>query len=86
MMQQSSELLLLPCPRHSAHAAQPLGHLFPALCRTGAGLRVVLLGPPPSLRRLRRGLPLLVRLLHWYYAAVRLLQRVRVRRLALRLR
>src|SRR5438093_1027525 len=50
MTHQSSELLLLPCPRHSAHAAQSLGHLFPALCRTGAGLRVVLLGPPPPPR------------------------------------
>ncbi len=35
MMQQSGELLLLPFPRHSAHAAQSLGHPFPALCRTG---------------------------------------------------
>src|ERR1700683_1211429 len=85
MMQQSSEPLLLPYPRHSAHAAQSLGHLFPALCRTGAELRVVLLGPPPSLRRLRRGSPLFVRLLHGYYATVRLLQRVRVHRSALRL-
>ena len=33
MMQQSSEPLLLPFPRHSAHAAQSLGHPFPALCR-----------------------------------------------------
>ena len=32
-MQQSSELLFLPFPRHPAHAAQSLGHPFPALCR-----------------------------------------------------
>ena len=35
MMQQSSELLLLPFPRRLAHAAQSLGHAFPALCRLG---------------------------------------------------
>ena len=49
-------------------------------------MRVVLLGLPPSLRRLRQGLPLFVRLLHRYYAAVRPLQCVHARRSALRLR
>src|SRR5579863_1066508 len=85
MMQQSSEPLFLPFLRRSAHAAQPLGHPFPALCRTVVGLCVVLLGPLPSLHYLRRGLLLCVQQLHRYYAAVRLLQRVRVRRLALSL-
>ena len=46
---------------------------------------VVLLGPLPSLHHLRRRLPLCVRQLHWYYTAVRLLQRVRARCSALRL-
>ena len=86
MVQQSREPFLLPFLRCSAHTAQSLGHPFPALCRAGVGLCVVLLGPLPSLHHLRRGLPLFVRQLHRYYAAVRLLQRVRVRRLALRLR
>ena len=85
VMQQSREPLFLPFACRSAHAAQPLGHPLPALRRTGVGLRVVLLGPPPSLRRLRREFPLFVRLHHRYYAAVRLLQRVHVRRSALRL-
>ena len=49
-------------------------------------MRVVLLGPPPSLHCLRQGLPLFVRSLHRYYAAVRPLQCVRARRSALRLR
>src|SRR5205814_287701 len=86
VMQQSREPLLFPLPRRSAHAAQSLGHSCSALCRWSVGLHVVLLGLPPSLRRLRRGLPLIVRLLHWYYAAVRLLHRVHARITARRLR
>ena len=86
MMQQSCEPLLFPFPRHPAHAAQSLGHPFPALCRLDVGLRVVLLGLPPSLHRLRPRFPFFVRLLHRYYAAVRLLHCVHVRRAALRLR
>src|SRR5438552_5546109 len=85
-MQQSREPLLSPFPRRSAHAAQSLGHPCSALCRWSVGLRVVLLGLLPSLRRLRRGLPLFVRLLHRYYAAVRPLHCVHVRIVARRLR
>src|SRR5437879_4873404 len=85
-MQQSREPLLSPLSRRSAHAAQSLGHSCSALCRWSVGLRVVLLGLPPSLRRLRRGLPLFVRLLHRYYAAVRLLHYVHARITARRLR
>src|SRR5438876_71256 len=86
MMQQSCEPLLFPFPRHPAHAAQSLGHPFPALCRLDVGLRVVLLGLPPSLHHLRQRFPFFVRLLHRYYAAVRLLHCVHVRIVALHLR
>jgi len=75
-----------PFPRRSAHAAQSLGHPCSALCRLRVGLRVVLLGLPPSLPSLRRGLPLFVQLPHRYYAAVRLLHCVLVRIAARRLR
>ena len=85
MVQQSSKPLFLPFPRRSAHAAQSLGHSFPALCRLSAGLLDVLLGLPPSLHCLRRRFPLFVRLFHRYYSAVRLLPSVRVRIAALRL-
>jgi hypothetical protein len=78
MVQQSSEPLFLPFPRRSAHAAQSLGHPFPALCRFSAGLLDVLLGLPPSLHCLRRRFPLFVRLFHRYYSAVRLLPSVHV--------
>jgi hypothetical protein len=59
---------------------------FPALCRAGVRLNNVLLGPRPSLPRLRRRSLFFVRLVHRYYGAVRLLQNVRVRLVALRLR
>src|SRR6185312_9570925 len=69
-----------------SYTAQSLAHSFPALCRVGVGLNDVLLGPRPFLPRLRRRSLLFVRLVHRYYGAVRLLQSVRVRLLALRLR
>jgi hypothetical protein len=56
-----------------AHTAQSLGHLLPALSRVGVGLNDVLLGLHPSLPLLRRGLLLIVRWVHRYYGAVRLL-------------
>lgn len=85
-MQLSGEPLCFPFPRHSAHAAQSLGYPFPAPCRLDAGWRIVLLGPPPSLRCLRRRFSFFVRLLHGYYTAVRLFHLVHFRRAALRLR
>lgn len=64
-----------------------LGTLKP---RTVSGVSVgrndVLLGPRPSLPRLRRRSLFFVRLVQRYYGAVRLLQSVRVRRVALGLR
>jgi hypothetical protein len=59
---------------------------YPALCRASVGWNGVLLGPRPSLPRLRRRSLFFVRLVHRYYGAVRLLQSVRVRRVALGLR
>ena len=61
---------------------QSLEHAFPALCRVSAGLNDVLLGPRPFLPNLRRRSLFFVRLVHRYYGAVRLLQSVRVRRVA----
>src|SRR6202167_2042935 len=69
-----------------SHTAQSLEHSIPALCRVGVGLNDVLLGPHPFLSRLRRRSLFFVRLVHRYYGAVRLLQSVRARLLALRLR
>src|SRR6202041_3635072 len=46
---------------------------FPALCRVSVGRNDVLLGPRPSLPRLRRRSLFFVRLVHRYYGAVRLL-------------
>jgi hypothetical protein len=69
-----------------AHRSAPGTHSFPALCRVGVRLNDVLLGPRPSLPRLRRRSLFFVRLVHRYYGAVRLLQSVRVRRVALGLR
>ncbi len=90
-----------PCERHyrirlppwrvgerccDSHIAPSLEHSFPAPCRLGVGRNDVLLGPRPSLPRLRRRSLFLARLVHRSYGAVRLLQSVRVRLLALRLR
>ena len=47
---------------------------YPALCRASMGLNGVLLGPRPSLPRLRRRSLFFVRLVHRYYGAVRLLR------------
>src|SRR5258707_1863157 len=85
MMEQRSEPLLPPFPSDLAHTAQSLGHSFPALCRARVGRSDVLLGPRPSLPCLRRGMLLVVRQVHRYYGAVRLLQSVPVRCTANRL-
>src|ERR1700688_3080911 len=61
------------------HTVQSLGHALPALCRTHVRLNDVLLNLCPSLPGLRRRLPFVVRLVHWYYGTVRLLPYVRVR-------
>src|ERR1700733_9596517 len=79
MMEQSREPFLLPCLGYLPHTVQSLGHSFPALCRARVGWHDVLLGPRPSLPGFRRGWLPLVRPVHWYYGAVRLLQSVRVR-------
>src|SRR6266850_836397 len=86
MVKQSREPFLPPFLCCFSHTAQSLGHSFPALCRVGVRLNDVLLGPHPFLPRLRRRSLLFVRLVHRYYGAVRLLQSVRVRLVALGLR
>src|SRR5882762_6528518 len=55
-----------------AHTVQPVWPAFPARCPALVRLSRVLLGQRPSLHNLRRRSPVLVRLLRWYYAAVRL--------------
>ena len=53
---------------------------FPALCRAHVRLNDVLLSMRPSLPNLRRKSTFVVRLVHGYYGAVRLLLNVHVRR------
>src|SRR3970040_500599 len=72
MVQQSSELLLPIFLRCFAHTLQPLGLAFPAPGPARVRLPRVLLGQLPSLHNLRRRCLALVRLLRWYYPAVRL--------------
>jgi hypothetical protein len=55
MVEQSGEPLLLVFPCSCAHTTQPLGHLFPVLCRAYVRFHGVLLGHRPSLHHLRRG-------------------------------
>src|SRR5215510_16556716 len=80
MVQQSGETFLLPFCCCFAHTAQSLGHAFPALCRAHVRLNDVLLSLRPSLPSLRGRLPFVVRLVHRYYSAVRLLLNVHARR------
>src|SRR6185312_505145 len=80
MVEQSGEPFLLPFCCCFTHTAQSLGHAFPALCRGHVRSNDVLLNLCPSLRNLRQGLRLFVRLPHRYYGTVRLLPYVRVRR------
>ena len=65
------------------HTRQSLGHASPALCRVRAGLRSALLDQRPSLLPLRERLSALVRAIHRYYAAVRLLSDVPAGRVAI---
>src|SRR5580700_125806 len=74
MMEQGSELHLLPFPCCFTHTRQPLGHASLALCRARAGLMSVLLDQRPSLLTLRLRFPALVRMTHRYCSAVRLLE------------
>src|SRR3984893_12494594 len=63
-------------PRGLPYARRPLWHAFPALCPARAASVRVLLGLRPSLHRLRRRSPGLVRRLHCYYGGVCLLMPV----------
>src|SRR6516165_10844104 len=82
MVKQSGEPHLLPFPCYPAHTRQPLGHAHLALCRERAGLMSVLLDQRPSLLTLRRRSPAIVRMIHWYCTAVRLLEDVHAGRTA----
>src|SRR5260370_19042362 len=79
MVKQSGEPFLSPFLCCLPHAAQSLGHSFPALCRARVGLNDVLLGPRSSLPNLRQRFLPFVQLVHSYYSAVRLLLSVHVR-------
>src|ERR1700757_1374933 len=80
MVEQGGEPFLLSSFCCLPHTVKSLGHAFPALCRAHVRLNDVLLDLCPSLPSLRRRLPFVVRLVHWYYGTVRLLLHVRVRR------
>src|SRR6202023_228560 len=73
VVEERSELLLLPLPCSFSYAVQRLGHTSPALRPVRALLVRVSLGPRPWLRQLRRRSPGFVHRLHRYYAGVRLL-------------
>jgi len=72
VVQQSRELQLPILPRCFAHTFQPAWPALPTQCPARVRLSRVLLGQQPSLHSLRRWCPAFVRLLRWYYAAVRL--------------
>src|SRR5215469_1835864 len=82
MVKQRGELSFLVLLRDSPHPRQPLGHACPALCRVRVRWWRILLDPRPSLPLLRRQASVIVRRLHRYYAAVRLLGGVHTGRLA----
>jgi hypothetical protein len=70
MVEQRSELSLLPLPCGLPYTVQPLGHAVPALRPARARPSRVSLGLPPFLHRLRRRSRDLVRRLHRYYGGV----------------
>src|SRR5450759_921317 len=76
MVEQGGELHPFPFPCCFAHTRQPLGYASPALFRVRAGLMSVLLDQRPSLLTLRQRFSVLVRMIHRYYTAVRLLDDV----------
>ena len=82
VVEQSGELHLLVFLRGFPHTRQPLGHACPALGRVRVRRRGVLLDQRPSLPILRRECFLVVRMIHRYYAAVRLLGDVHTGRTA----
>src|SRR5579871_6879156 len=80
MVQQRREPFLFPFSCNSSHTSKSRRHaVFLALSRGHGVLHGVLLGPPPSLRALLLYFHTLVRTLHRYYAAVRLLTSVHAR-------
>src|SRR5690242_3003261 len=83
MVEQGGELHPLPLLCCFTHTRQPLGYANLALCRVRAGLMSVLLDQRPSLLTLRRRFPVFVRMIHRYCSAVRLLEDVRVGRMAI---
>src|SRR5450432_476717 len=83
MVKQSDELHLLPFPCCLTHTRQPLGHARLALCRVRAGLMSVPLDQRPSLLTLRQRLSAIVRVVHRYSSAVRLLEDVHAGRTAI---
>ena len=85
VMPQRGELLLLVPAGSRPHTSQSLRHASPALCPERVGLFGVPLGRTASLHALRRGLPLVVRTLRWYYLLVRLPTGVRAGLIAHRL-
>ena len=70
MVEERSELLLLPLPCGFPHTLQRLGHAFPDLRPARAVLARVPLGPRPWLHRLRRRFPGFVRQLRCYNGGV----------------
>ena len=73
--------------RNSAHRTPvgPWNTYAPARCRARVRRTEVLLDSRPSLHHLRRSLRPLVRRLHWYYGAIRLLSGVHVGLVVIRL-
>ena len=76
MVEQGGELQLLVLLCCLPHTRQPLGHASPALRREHVELSSVLLDQRPSLPTLRKLAIVFVRMVHRYYAAVRLLRDV----------
>src|SRR2546421_1222172 len=72
MMEQGCEPHLLVLLRCFPHTIQSVGPVLPTLRPALVRLFRVLLDQRPFLHNLRRRSPALVRLLRWYYAAVRL--------------
>ena len=70
VVEERGEPFPLPLPRGLPYAAQHLGHACPVLRPARALLDRVPLGPRPSLHRLRRRSPSLVRRLPRYYGGV----------------
>src|SRR6267154_377470 len=67
VVEERSELLLLPFLCDFPNAVQRLGHAFPVLCPARVSLCRLPLGPCPSLHRLRSQSPGLVHQLRSYY-------------------